>query len=168
MSPPRDIIFLSGPIGVGKSTFGAALAQALRGQFIEGDDHGRSDLPWYASALTAPRSILREITEGARERSPVVVAFPLRCREWIFYRRRLCDAGLRPIFVTLGADFEGIIAPHRGRCFDKRERRRILEMIAQGYGKREFSDLVIRTDVLDQEGTLKLLVEQLRAVTTSG
>jgi DNA polymerase III delta prime subunit len=165
MDPPRDVIFLSGPIGTGKSTFGAALARALNGHFIERDDHGRSDLPWYASALTAPRSILREIIDRAREHGPVVVAFPLRCREWIFYRRRLCDADLRPIFVTLGADFERIIAPQRGRCFDEWERRRILEMIGQGYGKREFSDLVIRTDVLDHAGTLRLLLDKLAPMT---
>jgi hypothetical protein len=40
-------------------------------------------------------------------------------------------------------------------------------MIRQGYGLGEFSDLVIRTDVLDQAGTLKLLLEQLEPMTHS-
>ena len=162
-----NVIFVSGPVGVGKSTFGTALAQALGGHFIEGDDHGRQDLPWYASALTAPRSILRAIVGSAREPGPVVVASPLRCREWIFYRRRLRDAGLRPFFVTLAADYDAIIAAHRGRSFDAWEHRRIREMIEQGYGRREFSDLVIRTDLFDKRATLNLLIEQLGRMTGS-
>jgi hypothetical protein len=168
MDQRSDVIFLSGAVGVGKSTFGAALAQALGGHFIEGDDHGCPDLPWYSSALSAPQSILRKIIDTAPEFSPVVVASPLRCREWVFYRRRLSDAGLSPYFVTLWADFDNIVATHRGRTFDDWERGRILEMIEQGYGNREFSDLVIPTDLLDKKATVNLLIEQLRPVTSQG
>jgi len=36
----KQAIFLNGPIGVGKSSLGRALAEALDGSFIDGDDPG--------------------------------------------------------------------------------------------------------------------------------
>jgi deoxyadenosine/deoxycytidine kinase len=39
------VIFLSGPIGVGKSTLGQALTRRLGGTHVEGDDFHLPDRP---------------------------------------------------------------------------------------------------------------------------
>ena len=36
---PKHAIFLSGPIGTGKTSLGRMLAEKLGGAFIDGDDH---------------------------------------------------------------------------------------------------------------------------------
>jgi hypothetical protein len=86
----------------------------------------------------------------------------LRCREWVFYRRRLTEAGVRTAFVSLVAAEESLLAPSRGRVFTDGERRRILEMLDQGYSDRRFADLIVRTDVGGVEEALASLIAGLR------
>lgn len=154
-------IFLSGPIGAGKSTLGVALAQARRGTFIEGDEHSAPDRPWYASTLTTARSIVRAIVRDAEPDRPVVIAYPLRCLEWIFYRRHLEKSGIRMIVVSLGASYDSTTSADRGRRFSEGEQDRIRQMIAEGYDRRRFSDLVLRTDDENRDETLGRLLKEL-------
>jgi hypothetical protein len=135
------------------------LADTISGYFIEGDDHSPDDKPWYASSHSTARSIRAEILVNERIGKPVIVAYPLRCIEWLFYRRSLINEGVSPIFISLAARFEAITSSDRGRVFTDRERRRIAEMLDQGYDRRSFSDLIVRTD----DAPFGLVVSRLAA-----
>lgn len=158
----RYAIFLSGPIGAGKTTLGRALAERIGGGFIDGDDHANPELPWYGSILRTSRSVVQTGLSLLAERRYLVVAYPLGCSTWIFYRRHFGAAGIRPIFVSLRASYEGIVDAGRGREFDDEERERIGVMLAEGYGERSFSDLIIDTDLHSFARTLDGLVDGLR------
>jgi hypothetical protein len=158
---PSGAIFLMGTIGAGKSTLGRALARELGGKHVEGDDYHRPPKPWFATSLSTCRDVLSAVLAVAAEGRTVVVSYPLRCREWIFYRRRLAEAGIGSLFVSLVAAEEALLAPDRGRAFTAAEQRRIREMLAEGYGARFFSDLVIRTDRGNVDDSLARLVAGL-------
>jgi hypothetical protein len=66
-----------------------------------------------------------------------------------------------PLFVSLRASFEGIVDERRGRRFSTDEQARIRAMIAEGYGARPFSDLVVDTDASGISETLRLLEAEL-------
>ncbi|MGI6245511.1 MAG: shikimate kinase [Pseudochelatococcus sp.] len=154
----KRVIFLTGPIGAGKTTLGRALAQALAGSFIDGDDHAQPNRPWYASSLRTSRAIVDAATTGLMRGDHVVVAYPLRCINWIYYRRRFSDAGVALSVINLRASYEQIVHPARGRDFDARERRRIAEMIDQGYGERTFADATVDTGTLPPDAAVAALV----------
>jgi len=158
--PPA--IFLMGAIGAGKTTLGRALAREIGGGHVEGDDFQQPPKPWFATSLSTSRGVLRAVLAIVGEGRPAVVSYPLRCREWIFYRRRLAEAGVRSAFVSLDAAEEALLAPTRGREFTDEESRRIREMLEQGYGKRRFADFVVRTDRACVEDALAKLLSCLR------
>lgn len=157
-------IFLSGPVGAGKSTLGRGLAEALGGGFIDGDDHSDPDRSWYGSILSTSRAVLRSGLAVLAERPSVVIAYPLGCTTWIFYRRRFAEAGVTPIFISLRAQAAAILGPGRGRIFSEAEQRRVAVMVAEGYGARPFSDAVVDTDQAGFDATLAGLVAQTRAL----
>lgn len=161
-------IFLTGTIGAGKTTLGRALAEALGGSLVEGDDYQKPPLPWFATALSTSRGVLAAVLAAAPRSGPVIVSYPLRCREWIFYRRRLSDAGVRSAFVTLAASPDALLAKDRGRMFSPQERRRIEEMHRQGYGEPRFADLVVRTDRGSADEALVRLLAGLRKLGFTG
>ena len=160
----KHAIFLNGPIGSGKSTLGIALSRQLAGGFVDGDSHSDTRKPWYCSILQTSRSILRAGLEALESGDTVVIAYPLSCANWIYFRRRFTDGGARPIFVTLRAALESIVDESRGRKFSLEEQRRIREMIAQGYDARSFSDLIVDTDRKSFDETLARLVQDLRCM----
>jgi hypothetical protein len=159
--PKPSAIFLMGAIGAGKTTLGRGLAREIGGAHVEGDDHQQPPTPWFATSLSTCRDTLRAVLAIVAADRPAVVSYPLRCREWIFYRRHLAEAGIQSAFVSLAAGEEAILAPGRGRIFTAGERRRILEMLGQGYGARPFADLTVRTDRCGAEDTLALLIGDL-------
>lgn len=92
----------------------------------------------------------------------VVVAYPLGCINWIYFRQRFIEAGASPFFVGLQASFHAIVDERRGRSFSSEEHDRIHVMIAEGYGARPFNDLVVATDKADFATTLAELERQIR------
>lgn len=167
MGSDRHAIFLNGPIGSGKTTLGQGVAQRLGAGFIDGDDYSDPNRPWYCSIHTTSKAIVRTSLAALKERRAVVVAYPLGCAQWIYFRRCLSDAGVRTRFVSLRACYSSIVAPHRNRNFSSQERQRIKAMIAEGYGERGFSDLVFDTDRQAFALTLDNLEAAIRALIAS-
>ncbi|SEQ05348.1 hypothetical protein SAMN05216548_102267 [Faunimonas pinastri] len=163
----RDALFLSGPIGSGKSSLGGALAESLGGRFIEGDDFGEQGKSWIGQNLTVSRQIIEHVLSAWDEVPLVIVARPLRARDWAFFRKGLSGGGRRCWCVSLDADAEGILDPVRGRRFSDVEARRSRDMIDEGYGKRSFSDAVLRADRATFEVTLAELAELATGLLTS-
>lgn len=158
----RRVIMLTGSIGAGKTTLGCALARTLAGSFIDGDDHVLPGRPWYASSLRTSRAIAKAAISASADFGDVVVAYPLRCINWIYYRRRFAEAGAGLMVVNLHATFEQIVSPERGRIFDDRERRRIEDMIHQGYGARQFAVATVDTGSPPFAEALVALVKAVR------
>jgi DNA polymerase III delta prime subunit len=158
----RSVIVLNGPIGVGKTTLGRALARELGGAFIDSDDLRDPSKRWLDQVLSLTNALVRTGMEVLASRPVLVVAMPLRARDWALLRARFRAEEVAAFCVTLAADEGAILAPARGRAFSTAERNRITEMIAQGYAARPFSDLVVRTDRADFAETLSQLREGCR------
>jgi hypothetical protein len=163
----QHAIFLSGPIGVGKTTLGRAFAERLSGGFIDGDDYSDPDRPWYCSVLQTSRAIVQAGMTILKSRDAVVIAYPLGCINRIYFRRKFGDAGVVPLFVALRASYPSIVDERRGRTFSSEERERIQIMIAEGYGARPFSDLVLDTDRASFLATLAQLEREIRRLIPS-
>jgi len=159
---PKHAIFLTGPVGVGKTTLGRPLATMLGGRFIDGDDHSDLGKPWYCSSLRTGAAIVRTGLSLLDDAPAVVVAQPLTCTTWIYFRRKFGDAGVRALFIGLRASLVSILDEGRGRRFDVAERARIRTMIAEGYGESPFVDFVLDTDKDSFADTLTQLTAETR------
>ncbi len=157
----RSVIFLNGPIGAGKTSLGRALAGRLDGVFVDGDDHASPDRPWFASILSTSRAILAAATEALDRQSVAVVAYPLRCTNWIYFRGRLAERGVLSVFVGLRASHADVTAPGRGRIFDAAESERIRAMISEGYGTQSFNDVIVDTGSTTFASALAILEEKV-------
>ena len=141
----QHAVFLEGPIGVGKTTLGHALADRLSAPFIDGDDYSDPDLPWFCSSYRTSKRVLSAALEVLEGKRLVVLAYPLRCVNWIYYRRKFGEASVTLHVIGLRASYEEIVSPQRGRVYSAAEQARIKTMIAEGYGARPFSDRIIDT-----------------------
>lgn len=137
------VISFEGPVGVGKTTLGRAVAARLEIGFVDGDDCAAPG-PWLRSVLQTSRRIVAACEEQLESRPAVIMAYPLRCTNWVFYRETFRRRGIAYHCVSLTADLAHIT--HRARALTPDEVARSSQMIAEGYGERPFSDLVVRTD----------------------
>ena len=160
----RSVIVLNGPIGVGKTTLGRALAHELGGAFVDSDDLRDPAKRWVEEVLSLTNALVRAGMAALAGRPVLVIAMPLRARDWALLRARFRAEGVAAFCVTLAADEGAILDPARGRAFSAAERCRIAEMIAQGYAARPFSDLVVRTDRAGLAETLGRLLDGCRAL----
>ena len=120
------------------------------------------DQPWYCSTLQTSRRIVQSGLEVLRHTPIAVIAYPLRCTEWIYFRRTFETEGAMPLFVTLRASLSSTVDVRRGRAFSRDERARIRVMIAEGYDSRPFSNLILDTDKADFAETLARLEHETR------
>ncbi|HWK43246.1 MAG TPA: AAA family ATPase [Stellaceae bacterium] len=153
------VIFLNGPIGVGKTTLGQGLAERLDAAFIDSDDLRNHSKTWVEEVLSGSKALVRVSMAALSHRPILVVAKPLRHRDWAFLRAKFQAEGVAALCVTLTAPRDTILDARRGRDFTPGERARIVEMIAQGYGERPFSDLVLATDRAGFAETVTVLVD---------
>ena len=158
----QHVIFLDGPIGVGKTTYGKHLAETFAGQFLDGDDYCKPNLPWFASSLSTSQRIL-DAALAALETTPIVfVAYPIRCINWIFFNRKLKEQQISAVVVGLRATLNSIASDSRSRRLSKTELERSDEMISQGYGSRSFSDFFVQTDAGNEREVLETATFTLR------
>src|SRR3954447_11097756 len=160
----RSVIILNGSIGVGKTTLGRALARELGGTFVDSDDLRDPVKRWVEEVLSLTNALVRAGMAALAGRSILVIAVPLRARDWALLWARFHAEWVAAFCVTLAADEGAILDPARGRAFSAAERCRIAEMIAQGYAARPFSDLVVRTDCGGFAETLGRLRDGCRAL----
>jgi hypothetical protein len=82
----------------------------------------------------------------------------LRDRDWAFFEARFEAEGVTVHCITLAAKAESILGPGRDREFSAHEQARIEEMIAQGYARRPFSDVIVETDRASLAATAEAVV----------
>jgi hypothetical protein len=100
---------------------------------------------------------------AALEHVPVlVVAQPLRCQDWLYMKGSFARRGVPAWCVTLAAEPGRILDPGRGRRFSEGERARIVQMVAQGYAARRFSNAVVATDLAGFDATAARLEASCR------
>nr|WP_272210603.1 hypothetical protein [Marinicella sp. W31]MDC2876503.1 hypothetical protein [Marinicella sp. W31] len=157
----KSVILLDGPIGVGKTSLGQAAASALGYGFIDGDDHSVPG-DWLRSILQTSRRIVLASEQALQTHEAVIVSYPLRCTNWIFYQQTFARMGIACRTIGLIADIASISA--RDRMLSKGEITRSAEMIAQGYGQRRFSDIIFRTDEAGFDETCQQLTERIRQI----
>nr|WP_319391484.1 shikimate kinase [uncultured Cohaesibacter sp.] len=155
----RHVLLFDGPIGVGKSTLGKAVAGRLGFAFIDGDDHCKTER-WLASSLRTNQSIASASSALLERFSGVIVAYPVRRTNWIFFRETFARSGHCCHCIGLIAGPDHIA--RRERQLSQAELTRSAEMIEQGYGQRPFSTLVFRTDEGDLEESCARLTVRIR------
>lgn len=160
----RTVIMLDGPIGVGKTTLGRVAAMNLAFGFIDGDDHA-SPGHWLRSILKTSHNIVAACEFALQSQQGVLVSYPLRCTNWVFYRQTFGRMDITFHCIGLIAAPEAILT--RERELSAGEVARSFEMIAQGYGQREFSAAQLRTDEAPFEETALRLEDTIRRLLRS-
>ena len=144
------VVVLNGPINVGKTTTGRALAALLPDAFfIDGDDHdAANDAPLPDRIAASFERIERMIATATA--AVLVIAVPLRDED--FYRLRdACTRRAADLRVVTLAPPIDIASSNRGsRHLRTEEMSRSRQMYAEGYASRGFSDLVIGDMVTPQ------------------
>ena len=156
---PAQVIFLDGPIGVGKTSLGRAAAQTLGWAFIDGDDHS-AEGPWLRSILRTSRAIAAACRQALETHPAVIVAYPLRPTDWRFYRATFGREGV----ACLGLTASATAIANRARALSPEEIARSAEMSAQGYGQRSFATLTLPTDAADFQITCETLIKALKSL----
>lgn len=156
------VVVLSGPIGVGKTTLGRALATALGGAFLDSDDLRDPARSWVQEVRVILDRLVAEGSVLLRHKPVLVIAKPLRARDWAGLRARFAARGIPAFCVTLTASAEAILDAGRARQFSAAEAARMRVMLAEGYGARAFSDWTLRTDAAPFQETAAALVAGCR------
>jgi len=164
---PTAIIVLNGPVGAGKTTLGRALATALGGAFLDSDDLRDPAKSWVQEVRVILDRLVAAGQELLQQHPVLVIAKPLRARDWAALRARFQARGIRAFCVTLAARPEAILDATRGRQFSPEEAVRVRAMVAQGYGDRPFSDWTLRTDAAPFAETAAALAAGCRALLTA-
>ncbi|MCT7378049.1 hypothetical protein [Chelativorans salis] len=111
------------------------------------------------SILKTSHRIVAACLEQLHSHPAVIVAYPLRRTNWVFYREAFGRRGTPCRCVSLIADIAHITA--RQRMLTPDEVERSAEMIAKGFGQRPFSDLILRNDESNFAETSDRLVREV-------
>jgi cytidylate kinase len=160
-SRPLTVVHINGSINSGKSTVGRVLAQTLAdARFIDGDDHAAPEhLPLpvqWAFALTR----IEEHIAAASFRY-LVVAYPLEQADFERIDAACRKRRARLVVVTLSPPLEVVLSDRGARVLTHEERERIVEMYAQGYQSRSFSDIVLDNAGMSAEETVACIAAYL-------
>ena len=150
------VVAFEGPVGVGKTTLGTAVSARLKIGFVDGDEYSLPG-PWLRSILKTSHRIAFACQTQLERYPAVIMAYPLRCTNWLFFRETFQRHGIAFHCIGLTADLSHI--SNRERVLTSDEVTRTSQMLAQGYGRRPFSDSVVRTDEVGFELTCDRLAE---------
>lgn len=148
-------------MGVGKTTLGRAVSKEMGIGFIDGDDYSAPG-HWLRSILQTSRRIVAACELQLESLPAVIVAYPLRCTNWLFYRETFRRRGIS--FYCIGLTAEPAHIANRERNLTSGEIERTLQMAAQGYGRRQFSDRIVRTDESSFELTRDRLIKDVEVL----
>ena len=79
------VVLFEGPVGVGKTSLGREVSARLGLAFIDGDDLSLPG-PWLRSILKTSHRIVGACLEQLDSYPAVIVAYPMRCTNWVFFR----------------------------------------------------------------------------------
>jgi energy-coupling factor transporter ATP-binding protein EcfA2 len=158
------VIHINGPINSGKSSVGRALAGLLpHAVFIDGDDHDAlDDAPLTLRIQTALRRIETKIADATGDY--LIVAYPLDQTHYDQLRAASGRRGARLLVLTLAPPLEVALSDRGTRSLTPWERERIIEMYAEGYQCRPFSDAVLDTAGRTPEQSAKQAAEVVLAI----
>ncbi|WP_246174610.1 ATP-binding protein [Pandoraea terrigena] len=153
------MIHINSPISSGKSTIGSALAHVLpHTDLIEGDDHGAPEhLPREVQWAIAFERIEQSIRDTQCQY--LVVAYPIDESQFLRLNAACRHRSARLVVVTLAPPMKTALADRGVRKLTRWERERIIEMYAQGYQSRSFTDVFIDTS----RGTVNECVNKIRS-----
>jgi thymidylate kinase len=157
------LLWLNGPINAGKTTVARLLARRLPGSAtFEGDDVAEAieprELRWQrAVERTAPRALTH-----AKGGAIAIAAYPLRHADWQFVLGMAQIAGVPAYCITLDPGRDVALADRGERRLTAEERARIVEMYAEGYHERPFSDVIVLTDAQSAEATAEEILWVLK------
>lgn len=158
----KGVLVFNGPVGVGKSIIGRAVAIKLRCPFIDADDLRNHEISW----VTDNRKTLLRLADLVLKHIPhtdrVVGARPLRKRDLLFLQARLESHEVSVNVVTLSAGLDDILSSRRQRRLSPAEAARAKKMIEEGYASRDFSATILRADGLPVEETISLALQAIR------
>jgi hypothetical protein len=160
-SPSLTVVHINGSINSGKSTVGRVLAQTLADtRFIDGDDHAAPEhLPLPAQWAIALTRIEEHI--AAASCRYLVVAYPLEQADFEQIDTACKKRLARLVVVTLAPPLEAVLSGRGARVLTHEERERIVEMYAQGYQSRSFSDIVLDNARMSAEETATCIAAYL-------
>ena len=156
-----QVFLFDGPIGVGKTSLGQGVAERLALAFIDGDDHCKTER-WLDSSLQTNKSIASLCIKLLDSGQGVIVAYPVRRTNWIFFKETFARLGYCCRCIGLIAQSSQIAK--RERVLSKGELARSMQVIKEGYGQRSFCDLIYHTDKADLETNCVRLADSIRAL----
>lgn len=154
----KTVVFFDGPVGVGKTSLGRDVARQLDFEFLDGDDFAEPG-QWLRSGRRTSHQIVTAAEAALQRHDGVLVSYPLRRTNWIFYKATFERQGVAFFSVGLNAHITSI--RNRARKLSPQEITRSQEMSAQGYGRQSFHAVTARTDQGSFEHTSHLLAAQL-------
>lgn len=160
----QHVVILDGPIGVGKTTLGRALAHSFAGVFLDGDDFSDPGKPWYGASLSTNRAILQASKAALLVSPAVFIAYPMRCINWVFFDRSFGLSQIPVICIGLQTSLISLTNGSRSRQLSTGEIDRSIDMMEQGYGARPFSEFVLRTESGSIDAVTAKASERLRRI----
>ncbi len=157
------IIFISGPLGSGKSTVAKLLAKEMPNMAIVEIDALREMIEWMPIDQTVPINLenaIAVIRNFTKHGIPCIVPYPLSQRNYEFVTDGLSGLSAPLFFFTLAPSIEKVLSDRGKRKLDEQERERIKHHYNIGIHAPSFG-MVIDNSKQTPEETAKIILENI-------